>query len=191
MRRARSLRRKEAKRLRKQQASQRIERWNKTKKWLIWTVPASLAVLGALGSLATLHGYYKARLSISPETSSIDTNSLEMPIKVSNDGILSVNNVRFSCTYKDTLTAAGRQMKNVKIANFPTQNVAEIVPGHPITLFCPGSGPQALTTGEPFSHIELEINVSFRPSFYFWEKNDTFGLTGVRGPDGVFHWMPH
>lgn len=53
-----------------------------------------LTVLGALGSAATIHGY-KSRLSVSPDAASVTSNGLAMPIKVSNDGILSVNDVSF------------------------------------------------------------------------------------------------
>ncbi len=115
-----------------------------------------------------------------------------MPIKVSNDGILSVNDVHFSCFYKKAVTANGNELGNIEIGGFPTQEVAEIAPGHPVTLLCQGGGGlQVINMNTPLNYVELEITVNFRPSFYLWQKSDTFNLTGVRGPDGSFHWMPH
>src|SRR2546427_3197083 len=136
---ARSLRRKEAKKLRKQWQRQLQERRNTIKRYAKASIVDLLAILGALGSAATLYGY-KTRLSVSPETSQLTSNGLSMPIKVSNDGILTVNNVRFSCVYREALGSNDGRLRNVEFKNFPTQNVPEITPGHPVTLFCEGVG---------------------------------------------------
>jgi hypothetical protein len=186
------------KKARKQQGLRQQQRWSKTKKWTVFAISFSVAILGALGSAATLHGYFKSRLSILPENAPISLNNLSMPIRVSNDGILSVHDVRFACRYKKAATDAGSELEDVSITGFPTQTVAEVAPNHPVTLMCVGGDPSGNNTAAitmpgrgQLSYIELEVAVSYRPSFSFRQINDTFNLTGVRAPDGTFHWMPH
>ncbi len=112
--RAQSLKRKAAKQARKQRERQKRESREKTKTVIGRAVAGSVVVLGILGSLATLHGY-KARLSISPDNTPITSNNLSMPIKVSNDGILSVHDVRFACRYKKVVTDTGSEMTDAFI----------------------------------------------------------------------------
>ena len=136
-----------------------------------------------------LYAYFGTRLSVLPEASSITSNGLEMPIKVSNDGLFSVNDVHFSCRYLKVVASNGDELREGWIHDSQTQNLDEILPGHPITFSCVGGG--AIDVEAPITFMELEIDVSFRPTLYIWHENETFKFTGVRGPDGTFHWMPH
>jgi hypothetical protein len=178
-RRRRSLKKKESHRHRSQPKLKNKKTWSVRS-----LVNGIVVVLGVVGSLATLYSVHVSRVSVAPSAAINPHDTFSTPFVVTNEGVLSVKDVQFSCHYNKILDAGGNNWTTIIQDN--TRNIPEVSPSHAATVQC-----SSITSNKPFTYAEMSIIVSFRPSLWPWRKApETFRFIFRRSVDGAIHWLP-
>jgi hypothetical protein len=138
-----------------------------------------------IGSLA---GYVAAVLALSPNISVVPPTVFDKierfsaPFRVKNDGFLSIHDVEYSCKPNE-VKFRSNPFKVDMLHGFVANRIG---PGENATFLCDWRQGDMM-------HIEsadLSIIVSFRPSFLWFQINESFHYTLERYPDNLYYWNP-
>lgn len=146
-------------------------------RWGYGIVTVVVTVLGLAVLVPSIH--------VEPSFSLDKTNPFGTQFLLSNSGLFSIRDVRFTCNWRKVTTQGRIQVEftNVTIDHSPPP-IPEIARGESSTVFC------ARTTGVDFSTADIEVRVTFKPKFwpYEIEKRSRFELR--QDSQGTIIWAP-
>jgi len=156
--------------------------WAKIFSWA-WKVFAGIAVI--LGVYNALH----PRVSVLPSTYLDPSDPLKALFEVTNEGLLSLYNVKVSCAIERVTLLTG--LKIVGGPNFsthlfnPIHSSKEIASGESDTVYCPLG---ALKLPSPVDSAEIAIVVDYSSLGIHW-PNKVYPFTTQRDINGQLHWI--
>jgi hypothetical protein len=111
------------------------------------------------------------------------------PFIISNDGVLSVHMIRYSCHIRNAMFDMSLVFKNNE---FAAQALGKTIlwPKQKDNIPCL---PPRMLGGTAFDRLvkaEIEIAVSYRPSFLFWRKETRFRFRSYASNSGQLYWLP-
>jgi hypothetical protein len=180
---ARQQRRKEAIRKRRLERRRGKRRTRTAWKILKGLVAVFLAVLAAVAAVAQLDVYVASRINISPAYSLDPADPFSTRFLVSNDGLLSIYDVKNWCYVNDVSNDNGAHVGDLRAYEAAT-DASEMGPTDKSTVRCR----VPVGFASPATHGDIVISVWYTLRFYPWRKGKHVRLVGERGSDGVFHW---
>ncbi|SRR6266568_8607896 len=146
---------------------------------LFGIVLGSATLLGGFVSILTL----SPRISVSQPSLPDSSNPFASRFVVSNDGWISLHDVKFSCA-----TASVHAPVNITVNggtwSSPELFATDLLPARKATVPClvPMDFPN------PISDADVAVIVSFRPDFLWWRQEQKIRLLGRRMPDRSWTW---
>jgi hypothetical protein len=141
-----------------------------------------VGLIGLIAAVLGIDSYISSRISVLPESPIDPSDSFSTPFKISNDGWLTINDVQVNCHYEKVLDVHENTLSDIGVGGYKFK---ELKANHPLTVQC-----HTVHLDSPFRTGDIIIEVSHRPSFIPWRKEERFKYHIERGSDGVLHWMP-
>lgn len=157
--------------------------------WRAWAI--FLATAAIAGFVQTVFAFLP-NISVSASTP-LDKNSSSYlrttPFIVSNDGILSIYSLEYSCFIRFAEFTHGGRMKDslFRDANFDKKILR---PNEKDNLPCL---PPHMIKGPPFAELidaDIEVRISFRPSFILWRQEKYFRFATYKTNTSELQWLP-
>jgi hypothetical protein len=157
------------------------------------TLRKNLRVFLAAGALLSLiEGVFAFLPTISVSTATTlgqtsSSYSQSIPFVVSNDGPVSVHSVEYRCFVRKAEFTRRHNLQNELLHDqrldkrILRSKEKDNVPCIPLY----GSDPVA-----DLISADVELRVSFRPSFLFWRQENRFRFETYRSHRGELHWLP-
>jgi len=155
------------------------------KRFLKIALSVAIGTLGVVGSGISIYSLLSTRVPVSPSSPLRPQDPLSTMFTISNEGTLAIYDVHASCHVNilrgvNSLTIAG-------VGGSGGSNEAEeIEPGDKITLPC---FQRTVVSTQQWTEGDVDITVSYRPSFYPWHQERKIKFRGERGADGGLHWF--
>ena len=153
----------------------------------VWKVAGGLAT--ALVTALTLYAYLMPRVSVSPGNNLNNYDPFSAPLVVTNDGSLSIYEVRLDCDVERLVSSDGTiRMGNVQFINSLADHADDEIArdgssGH----FC-GLG---ITDPNGFKEADVIANVSFKTSYVPWRFKRRFRFRGYMGDNHILRLVPY
>ena len=148
-----------------------------------------IEVLGFFGTLVTIAAFFLnfsvSKVSVSVEGSLHPRNPLGTIFAVTNEGVFSVNDIVVACGHFHVV-GDGFQIVGPGNIIFPESKAKELSAGHKMTLPCANA--VGFTAPVNFQTAEMTITATFRPSWWLWNKTESFPLKAQRTDTGEWIW---
>lgn len=141
--------------------------------------------VGILASFVGIYSFWVPRLSVSVLTALEPSAPLSTQFAISNDGYLAIYDVTFVCGVEQLKFKAGSGIERIGFTN-PKLVEKRIGPSKKATVTCDW----LINRDAPISKGDISIIVTFRPSWYPLQKNESFRFITVEASDGTLHWIP-
>jgi hypothetical protein len=145
-----------------------------------------LEIIGGISALLTIAGfllsYVVPKVSVNTSGSLRSHDPLGSVFYLQNDGALSIHDVAVRCTMRRLEDERGNTLSDVPIEVGP--HVALLLPGHKTTLRCQDIFGNTISVRK----IKMTIDASYRPSFLWWRKNESFPMEAAKAEDGTWIW---
>jgi hypothetical protein len=162
----------------------KLSRWFRIPASLFWKFVVVLSVIvGLIAALLT----FLPRLSMSSSESLDPSTPFSTPFVVSNDGLLSINDVTCYCLIRRVVIAdRGDITVSNNIVYSDSLPVPNLAPGEKTTVSCP-----PLLPSEPrITRADMDIVLRFRPYGLPWYREKAFRFTTEIASDKRLHWYP-
>ena len=100
---------------------------------------------------------------------------------LTNEGVIPVRDVTAVCKTDEIRTLAQQTISNIGFIN-PDSHSDILSPGHKMTLPCARVDVKGATTAR------LTIEVSYKPPWAWWHRNESFPLAAEQLQDGTWIW---
>jgi hypothetical protein len=165
------------------QRSRRISR----KRSLIRVFSIVITLLGIVSSVIAIYGLLSSRVTVSPSSPLMPQDPFSTMFTISNDGPLAIYDVYASCHVNVVRgVSVGELHMEGDGGEINYKEAEEIDSGDKINLSCFKDQVEA---SKPWLSGDVDINVSYRPSFYPGHQERKARFIGERGADGGLHWF--
>ena len=153
-------------------------------KWFV----AFAIVFGVVQGLAA----FAPRLSVYQSSALDVSNPFSNPFIISNDGMLDIHSIEYSCISNFIETESHIILKDVSAENWiPGRQI--LSPSEKDSFSCPLKNAMKQSLGLrvlPIKTADITLEISFRPSWAVWKQTKSFRFIAARTSDNQLQWLP-
>ena len=143
-----------------------------------------IASFGLIGTYLTIFGFWMPRISVQPPPISDPKEPLALSFTVSNQGYMSLNNVRIGCRPVNF---------HMRLLNAPEYEILEAA--EPDSMFesiapMKSAASRCFIAGQPKPDFDVELVVHYRPALYPFEQEESFRFSSRSDSEGRIYWLP-
>lgn len=147
---------------------------------LMWK--ALFSAIGILATVVGLYSFFASDISIVPVSPADPNNTFSTPFLLTSKGRLDLNDVLVRFHFDNAIDTGMNTWNNINPA---INSYEKIEYNHPVTIDCGNF----IGTDMPFKKGDVDISISYRPSFLPFRKSpEIFRFFVERGTDGTTHW---
>jgi len=148
--------------------------WTKRLLQFVLGIPAFVGFVAAIVS-------FLPKLSVDVSGSLRSQDPMGTVFYLSNDGVIPIRDVNVSCRADDIRTGIGQGVSGIGFMNRDS-HADRLSPGHKMTLPCARVNVSGAVTAR------MTIDVSYKPAWFWWHRNEEFPLQAERAQGGIWIW---